>query len=188
MNPNILALDGSDPLFILWMILIVVAVFVVFFILAAVILWQILKVVEKKVYKEFEKVIPRERARAEVTAEALSMIEAKHLKMPEGLTEKLKQALEDLKEADTPDTMRPVKDILDWSDLIMAKVLRERGRKPDCKDMANRLEESRKGDDADYQSFARTAGSYNAILSMWPTRLANRCHRRANRRQKIGLF
>ncbi len=185
---NLLAVNDSDPLFILWVILIVIAVFAVFFVLAAVILWQILKAVEKEVYKEFDKFIPLEQERAKVTAEALNMIEERHLKMPEGLTEKLKKALEDLKEADTPDTLRPVKDILDWSDLIMAKVLRERGRKPECKAMAERLENSRKGNDQDYQAFARVAGSYNAILSMWPTRLANRCHRRANRRTKIGLF
>ena len=180
--------DTNTNLTVLWVILGVIAAFVVIFGIFSVILWYVLLALEKKVYREFEKVIPMEIERAERTQKGYHLIRDLHLHCKKEFAEQFEKAFEDVKRAETPDEMRKVKNVLDFADLYLGKVLQEYGRGEKAKEMSKSLEENRKNSDKSYESFTKAASSYNSVLAMWPTKLANKLHRKSNRRTRIGLF
>ena len=169
----------TEVLNTLYVILGAIGLAVIVFGLSSIILWYVLKNREKKVYREFDRILPVEQKRAARTEEIYQEIRSRKLHCKEEFAQEFEKVFAEVKQAS---------DTIDFAELYLAKVLRTYGRGKSDQDKADELLNMRKLNDDAYLPFAKACATYNAVLSMWPTRLANRLHRQANRRTKIGLF
>lgn len=177
----------NDVLQVVYVILIVIAVLAVAFLLFSVIAWYILKHEEKKVYSEFEKVAGPATELKDALQAGIGLVEQQKLKHRTDFFDEFKAAIKDF-DVSSPKAIKPVKDQLDVGALYVGKVLSSYGRGKQSKEAVSRLNKARAESDKAFLEYSKVAGSYNAILNMWPTRLANRLHRKQNRRTKIDLF
>ena len=178
----------TEVLNTLYVILGAIGLAVIVFGLSSIILWYVLKNREKKVYREFDRILPVEQKRAARTEEIYQEIRSRKLHCKEEFAQEFEKVFAEVKQASDPASLRRCKDTIDFAELYLAKVLRTYGRGKSDQDKAEELLNMRKLNDDAYLPFAKACATYNAVLSMWPTRLANRLHRQANRRTKIGLF
>lgn len=178
----------SEAMRIVVVVLIVVAAFAVVFGLAAIILWNVLLRLEKKVYRAFDEFVPHEKHRAEVIGGALDYIDTNNHKLKgkqEFLTE-FRTAVDQVTTAESPDDLCPLKDTMDFAVLYCGKLLKERGKGPEAKQIAKELDDIKADTDQASQAYTKAAAQYNSVLAMWPTKLANRLHRKKNRRKQIS--
>ena len=165
---------------------VVIGVLLVVFAILAVILWQVLLKLEKKVYLAFEEFAPTEKERAQVISDTIQYIQNRHIHGKEEFMEQFRESVSKIDQAQSPDELRPIKDTMDFAVLYLGKLLREKGGRPADKEGAEALDQARKKTDEAVVPYTKAAANYNAVLSMWPTKLANRCHRRPNRRKRIA--
>lgn len=180
--------DFTDsPLYVLWVVLIVVACLFVFFLISGIIMWQVLKVMEKKVYKAFDSVSEPVTKLKDELDRSVKLCEKERLHHKKEFFDQFKKAIAEFS-TESPKALLPSKDVFDFGVVYVGKVLSELGRSKEDKEQYEALMNARKASEEAILNYSKVAASYNAILSMWPTRLANRLHRKANRRTKIQIF
>lgn len=184
--PIFLTENNNNVLYIVLVILLVVAAFFVFFLVSGLISWQFLLKYEKKVYASFEKVLPIEKKRKEVLNASITYVQSHHFKHNKDLIKDIQEKMN--KDFDSPNSLLPVKDAMDFAEVYLKKLLEAYGRDQQAQSLIDAIQANHKESETIYASFSKIAAKYNAIFMMWPTRLINKFHKKKNRRTKISFM
>lgn len=176
----------NKTLTIVYVVLGVIGVLIVVFFLSGAILWPIVKNREKAVYKAFETVKESENRRKVALKAAMDQAKAAHLPYKKEFFDAFEEAI--ASDPESPDAMRKPKDTLDFGFLYVKKLFLEKGKRTPAKETAKSLDEALAASDKVLLAFGKTAGAYNALLSLLPVRFINWCHKPQNKLRKIPLI
>lgn len=170
----------------LYAVLIVAGSFAVLFVIAAILLWQLLKGLGRKVEASFAAILPFEQKRAAAIREAMELATAERLPAKKAFLDSFAQGLAKV-DAPALKERRDAKDTMDFALIYLGKVFATYGTSAADRALAQTIADLRAAAQSAYLAYGRAAASYNAVLAMWPARFANRLHRK-NRREKAFLF
>lgn len=153
-----------------WIFVLVIVGVIALYLLVCFIVYLLMKRAQKKVAKEMEALVPKERERFEVILDVRDAIENDNRHLP-------KQMLDDTREVEelfqkVPVDLKEVKGRDDFLILYYRKYLKEKGllSRPGYKELDKKLENIvyLKGDEKDspYYRYNKAALHYNAYLSM----------------------